>query len=239
MAGIHKFMFDECFDDPNDRQQKPRKEVLVLEPVEEAPPPPPTFSGAELEQARKEGYAAGHGAGLKDATASIGQMTANALKAIATQMAGISAVVAKANDDAANNAVALAIAVAAKLMPSLASRYGMDEIAELVEKCLPEILEQPRLIIRVNPELVESVLEQVSAIADNHGFAGRLLIHPNEALPPGDCRIEWGEGGIDRDSATLWREIETIVTRNTNLSFPDTQEEPNPGAAPVRRPVTP
>ena len=45
------------------------------------------------------------------------------------------------------------------------------------------------------------------------GFEGRLSIQPDAALAPGDCRIEWADGGVIRDRAAALATIGDAVTR--------------------------
>ncbi|MFN3076613.1 MAG: FliH/SctL family protein [Alphaproteobacteria bacterium] len=203
MATVRKFMFEQSFDEFDDlspaQQAKVAAEaeakvVAAMEP-EVFVPPPPTYSEAELAQAREESFATGRAEGLREASETIEQLTASALLSIAGSLTGLGNQQAKFNDETARNAVALALSVVRKILPDLARRHAFDEIATLVNKCLPEVLEQPRLIVRVTESAVVPLRERLGALADTHGFSGRLLVNPDEALNHGDCYIEWGEGG--------------------------------------------
>ena len=45
------------------------------------------------------------------------------------------------------------------------------------------------------------------------GFDGRLIVLAETGLAPGDCRIEWADGGLTRDRAATAAAIGEAVTR--------------------------
>ncbi len=48
---------------------------------------------------------------------------------------------------------------------------------------------------------------------ERRGFDGRLAIIADESLAPGDCRVEWADGGIIRDSTATASVIDETVAR--------------------------
>ena len=45
------------------------------------------------------------------------------------------------------------------------------------------------------------------------GFAGRLVLRADPALSPGDARIEWADGGVERTPGAVQAEISAAVDR--------------------------
>ena len=41
------------------------------------------------------------------------------------------------------------------------------------------------------------------------------MVLADPAMPPGDCRIEWADGGINRDRAATLATIDELVERYT------------------------
>ena len=39
------------------------------------------------------------------------------------------------------------------------------------------------------------------------------MVTPDETIAPGDCRIEWAEGGVIRDQAATGSAIDEMVSR--------------------------
>ena len=55
--------------------------------------------------------------------------------------------------------------------------------------------------------------EKLEENARMRGFEGRLVVTPDEAMAPGDCRIEWADGGVNRDEAATLSAIDELVAR--------------------------
>jgi len=83
---------------------------------------------------------------------------------------------------------------------------------------LSEILEEPRVILHVNPTIVKRLTERVDAIATDAHFEGRVVVMEDEGAAPGDCRVEWSNGGAERNLNDLWRQIDEVVQGNLSAS---------------------
>lgn len=217
MAELRKFMFDDDFEDPElkHRAGKQAAAQQQAEPEPEPEPPPPTFSEEELAIARSEAFAAGRDAGLAEANGALEARIAEAMGLIAATLETLAAAQAQANDETATGAVELVRLIAAKLAPETARRHGTDEIAALVEECLPHLLDQPRIIVRAAADTVDGLQAGLAVLAEANGFEGRLLVMPDAAMQAGDCRVEWADGRAERDMERVWRDIEAIIARNT------------------------
>ena len=127
-------------------------------------------------------------------------------------------------------AVEVAVAVAAKLAPALIAREPMGEIAALARDCFRELTASPHIAVRVNDGLYAVAREKLGAVAGAEGFEGRLVVLGEPGIAVGDCRIEWADGGVNRDSAAADAAIGEAVARylsaRQSLSAParDAQE---------------
>ena len=70
--------------------------------------------------------------------------------------------------------------------------------------------------MRVNDALYAAAREKLDAIARTRGFEGRLVVLGEPGVAVGDCRIEWADGGINRDSAAADAAISEAVARYVN-----------------------
>jgi len=66
---------------------------------------------------------------------------------------------------------------------------------------------EPRAI---PPQPTKAKLDE---IAQARGFEGRLVVLSDAAMAPGDCSIEWADGGVARDHAAILAAIDDVVTR--------------------------
>jgi flagellar assembly protein FliH len=215
MATFRKFTFDLSFDEARRQPivEETAEEDVAEAPVEEAPPPPPTFTEEELTLARDQALQEGRAAGKLEAEQATERMAATALTAISEHLAGLFATVEASNDATARNAVRVAMAVAAKMLPAAARRHAISEIELVVTECVPHVLDQPRVILRVAEELAPQIREPAETAAKAAGFEGRVLVTPDARIPVGDCRVEWTDGGADRTQDKIWEAIEETVGR--------------------------
>ena len=67
--------------------------------------------------------------------------------------------------------------------------------------------------MRLNDALYDAVREKLDGIARAHGFEGRMVVLGEPAIAPGDCQIEWADGGVNRDNAGTDAAIGEAVAR--------------------------
>lgn len=231
MSSVRRFQFDESFDTDLPRRRKVEPEPVPEPEPEPEPPPAPTFSEAELDAVRQAAYAEGHQAGLAQGDAAgygrglaegmgqglqeghaKGKLEAEAqteyriavgVERIAAGIDGLMHDRAVTNAMRGDQPVHLALAIVTKLMPELARRNGLAEIEGAVRSLMTELIDEPRLVIRVAPDLAGPLRGRLDAMIQSHGFTTKLAILEEPGMPPGDCRIEWAEGGAERDTAAL------------------------------------
>ncbi len=209
MSGIRPFTFDTDFDEP-EFDPADLEDDADQEPEE---PPPPTFSEEELEAARNEALHAGIEAGLEEALSRIEQTTSQAMEQLAGSAETLLADADRRTREMRRDTLDVAMAIARKLMPAAARRHALDEIEALISECLADLVDEPRLVIRVPEALQEPIRERAEAMARARGFEGRIVVIADPRLGDTDCRIEWAEGGAERDQDGLWQAIEAIAAR--------------------------
>jgi flagellar assembly protein FliH len=185
---------------------------LVAEP---APPPPPTFSEAELAEAvataRHTALAEGIAQGRAETVADTERRIAAGLTAIANHLGTIDSQVRAVVDGLSENTVALSLAIARQLFPALLRRGGGGEIEALLTRCLETLRAEPWFAIRVPAEQLDEMNERVQAVGAGRGYEGRLTVLADQDLKLGDCRIEWAQGGMIRDRDQIWSAIEGAI----------------------------
>jgi flagellar assembly protein FliH len=202
MAAIKKFMFDTEFLDDT-----------VVEEAEPAPPPEPTYSQTELDAAKAAALAEGRKKGLAEAATSSDRLTAEALGAIGQQLATLKAAQDTALDAARRDAAAIAAAIAAKIAPEIARAAAVDSIIALVGERLPDLMEEPRVVVRIATSQLEPIRARLDEMAKTAGFAGKFILLAEDGLEAPDCRIEWADGGTERLTPRVAAEIDRLVAR--------------------------
>jgi len=153
-------------------------------------------------QAYRKGFAAGQAQAQGDALAVI----ADGMERLDKALAGIEARLE-------TEAVEVAVAVAGKLAPELIAREPFAEISALATESFSHLVKAPHVVVHIGVEAFEPAKVKLDEIAHARGFEGRLVVLPDPAMAPGDCRIEWADGGVARDRAATLATIDDVVAR--------------------------
>ena len=198
MAAPAKFLFDTDFAAPD----KARERALTAAEIAQ-----------KIASAEARAYRDGYEAAQREAKAESDRRSALALeeigiaiKDIATRFSGIEARME-------TEAVDVAVAVARKLCNELMAREPLGEITALVSECFSHLVATPHLVVRINDQLYEAAREKIERQAAQSGFEGRLVILAEPEIATGDCRIEWADGGVVLERATIEAKISELVGR--------------------------
>jgi flagellar assembly protein FliH len=160
-------------------------------------------------QAHRAGFAAGHA----QAQSEINQRIAAALAVIADGIdklnRGLDGIEARLETEA----VQVSVAVASKLAPELIAREPFAEISALATECFRHLVTTPQIVVRISADIYDAAQHQLEEIARARGFEGRLMVVSDETMAPGDCRIEWADGGVNRHEAATKAAIDDVVAR--------------------------
>jgi len=141
------------------------------------------------------------------------QSSAAALEQIATALERLASGLAAVEARLETAAVEVAVAVARKLAPALIARELFAEIAALASDCFRQLVASPHVVVRVNDALHASARDGLNEIIRRLALDSRLVVLAEPDIAPGDCRIEWADGGIVRNSVAVAVAIEAAVAR--------------------------
>ena len=156
---------------------------------------------------------AGYRHGFTAAKAETEQHAAAALERIAASLEGLARGLTAVEARLETEAVEVAVAVAKKLAPELIAREPFAEISALAIDCFRHLVAAPHVVVRVNDQLHASARERLEETTRLGGFEGRLVVLAEPDIAPGDCRIEWADGGVKRDGAATQAAIDEAVAR--------------------------
>ncbi|TAN71757.1 MAG: flagellar assembly protein FliH [Magnetospirillum sp.] len=211
-----KYMFDLDFGPPSSRPKPQQEEEIEHEPEPEAPPPP-TFTEEDLQVVREAAYDEGYRTGRNEATEATEHLMAEAMIRLAEAMTSLHEAQEQAADTNQRVAARVAMAVLKKVLPAACESNAFEEVVRTVQECFAHVLDEPRIIVRVEQDLVDPVRDRLEAVAGMHGFEGRVVVQPDMRLMRGDCRVEWTDGGAERDQVRLIADIEAAVERSVAL----------------------
>ena len=196
-AVARKFLFDvHSFDE------------VVVEVVEEpADPPPPTYSEAELADARAHAFAQGRAQGrseaLEEAQAAEERAVSRALEAVNANLQFLLEAEVERAARYEAEAVRLALATLERLFPALAAAHGLAEVKAVAQSVLDAHQQAAAgtaaIELRVHPDHVEALSDLTAGAS--------ICVAGDPALGPADCYAAWADGGAVRDAGALAQAI--------------------------------
>jgi len=177
----------------------------------------PTITVVESERRRADAEAQAHrkgfAAGEAQAQGEASQRIATALGLIADGLTRLDRALTDIETRLETEAVQVAVAVAGKLAPELIAREPFTEISALATECFRQLVTTPHIVVRIGADIYDMAKDKLEEIARARGFEGRMVVTSEPAMAPGDCRIEWADGGVNRDSAATLSAIDDVVRR--------------------------
>jgi flagellar assembly protein FliH len=171
---------------------------------------------ARLKAAEAAAFARGFEQGAAEARAEAEKRSLAMIERIATAMGTLDKQIEAVEAKFETEAVEVAVAVARKLAPELIATEPFAEIAALAVGCFRNLVKCPHVVVRVNDALHETAREKLDEIVRRLSPDTKLVLLAEPEIALGDCRIEWADGGIDRDTAAMGAAIEEAVTRYIN-----------------------
>ena len=104
-----------------------------------------------------------------------------------------------------------ALAAVRKLLPGLEKQTAEAEINAFLSANFANFRSQSALVFSFNPEAVSAAAEIIARLANKNDFEGKISIHKDSALGISDCRVEWGEGGVERNTHKTLEKIEDLL----------------------------
>ena len=200
-----RYLFEIDFSTPPEPDEAEKEPVVPMLPVSE--------HEAILAAARAGAFEEGRRAGLEGVEAAELEARTASVRTIAE---GIAAGIGEADRNRRGEeekAIELALAAARKLASSLVAREPLAEITRLMSECLAPLRNAPHLVLRLNEALADDIKPICDKLAFEAGFEGRLVILGETDIQPGDCRVEWADGGQTLTMQETDAAIQSMVDR--------------------------
>ena len=167
------------------------------------------YTPEEVEAAKAEAYERGRGSleaiAAQAQNLALGQIAEAAMAALRT----LESLAAEARAEALQTGLAAARRIAGAAL----ERYPLDTIEDTIAHCLAQTAHEPRIVIHVADRVAEALKARLAALADDIGFSGRLVVAATRQGGAADCRLEWTDGGVERDAAVIAARIDDALAR--------------------------
>lgn len=225
MTVSRKFIFETDFDNYQPPEPKLEEVAEEDEPVQEAAP---TYSEEELARAREEAHAAGKQEGTNEAADAIDLKIASTLAAIEGSFSELFRSQEEANETTLKSAISVAATIVRKLFPSLNQKNALGEVENVVVTAMDMVMDETKVTIHINEDLKPGLEQRIETLIK--GCEGKLTVLGDAAMAPGDCRIEWNEGGAERNTDAMWKDIDLIIEKNIGGEDKGAGDESEPAA---------
>ena len=218
----------------------------VAQAVPAAPPPPPTYSQSELDKEKalsfgdglQKGIAEGR-SGAENEQSQVNLQVQQLMNRLAADLTVAKQEFLELYQSKYHELIGLALAVAGKVAGTALKENSDQVISSLIEQTLPMLLRQPKVTIAVHPD-IKSVMEaHVLKISMESGYEGAAAVNANPALAISDCRLEWQDGAVERNSENIWKEILQVIEGRVEENHRKTAPAPTEGAAPAAETAAP
>lgn len=179
----------------------------------------PVFTQTEMDAAKNQAHEEGRLQGLEEgrenawqeAMVSIEKQNSDTLNMIDSSLKELLEISQNCSQTAFTTAIDFAMAVCRKVVPALAEKNAVGEIQGLLEKNFHFLKDEAKISLRLNPFLADKVKPVLADLVKKESYAGKIAVIRDDSLPIGDCRVEWKNGGLQRNAQDVLNQTEELV----------------------------
>ncbi len=180
-----------------------KEESYASSAAVELPPVIQGYTEEEVAEKIKAAEAAAFQKGLDEAAASAAESDKKMLERLSESMEKALSDYKSLRDSLNLQFKDMAKALVSKLVPSLLEKDAENLIAEFLEENFKNFAAEPKLAFYFNPAVIGKAQEVIARLARTADFEGKIALHKDAKLPPQDCRVEWENGGAERNSTDM------------------------------------
>ncbi len=184
---------------------KTKENSLMPEEVE-------TAKQASFLDGKEKGMQEAKEATWQEALASIEKQNSDLLERIDASLKEMLAESEQLSAKAFEHSVTLSKALSRRILPALSEKNALEEIEHLLEKSFQFLKEEPKISLRINPFLADKIKPLVANIVKKEAYIGKVAVLRDDTIALGDCRVEWKNGGAERNIEEVLTQAEALMT---------------------------
>lgn len=241
MGQYQKFLFDnfvikcdddtcaaEVLDTTSEDEIEPSVEVEISTPEEveiaeveyvteaqETPEPDKSYTQEEVNELLKRAEEKGYERGFQSAAQDVDQQTCTVLEGLNTRLITMLA-------DAQSNATRqeqevlnLSKKIVLHVLPELDEQVALTAINNFLTMNFPNFSKEPKLSFYFSPDIIKNVQETIAKLAGSNDFEGKISLHKDSTLSLSDCRIEWENGGVEKNMHKMLEKVSILLDDET------------------------
>lgn len=192
--------------------------TLPEEAEEFIAPPPPSFSQAELDAAKKIAFEEGRLAGAneekerQDAHEKANrEQVVIACKIMCERAADMQRNLASFKETQTTELAALLQMLVEKIAGDALMTAPHKAVERMIQDCLGVLQSQPRVTIQVHPTCFAAIEETLRITAAQYHLENSITLRENSDLGLSDVRMSWGNGNAERSLREMWQQIESLI----------------------------
>lgn len=211
---LRKYMFDRSFDGAGGTA------------AVERPRGPVTLRPEQVDALKKEAYDIGFTAGKTAGVSEQEQFIRATLAQIDARINDLVHNLDSLQKEQDDNLRKTIMAIARKLLPDLTQRHGLQEIQGMLTAVIAEMVHEPRLVVRIHESEFDAVNTKIHEITVQKAYAGKVVVLADTEIARGDCRVEWADGGTERNVEATWQAVEqTVMPENAQAGNVENPKE--------------
>ena len=167
----------------------------------------PKLTPEEIEAER----AAAYERGKQDAVAQAERQAAAALQALADAASAVLTRLDAESQSMRAEAAHVAIAAARKIAGAALDAFGEERAAAAIEAAMDALRHQPRLVVKLSPDVAENLKPRIAEMCETHAYAGVVLVREQAGLRTGEVIIDWSDGLIAMNPDEAAERINSLV----------------------------
>lgn len=140
--------------------------------------------------------AAAYERGKHDAVAQAERQAASALQALADAASAVLTRLDAESRATREEAAHVALAAAKKIAGVAVEGFGIERAQAAVEAAMDALRSQPRLVVKLPPQIADELKPRIAAMCETHAYAGAILVRAEPSLRAGEVIIDWAEGVV-------------------------------------------
>lgn len=169
------------------------------------------YTEEEVTQKTAEAEARGYQRGQEEAQSAQEQKEALLVKEIASKLSELYEERRELEEKIKEDFCRMSEVLLKKFIPLIQKSMAEQLINKFISDNFHKFVKEPKLSFYFNPEMITKVQEIIGKMAHKTDFEGKITLHKDETLAPEDCRIEWENGGVERNSQKMREQAEAIM----------------------------
>ena len=194
-------------------QEEKETEVLAKKEEEQEKPQEPSYSQSELDAAVKSAEEKSYEKGFSAATTELQKAEATALEEINNRLVALLSGEIENKRASEASALKFAVELVRKLLPNLEAGVAKQEVEAFLSDNFSKFRGEKNLSFSFHPDMAAEIAPQLSKLAEKNDFEGKISVHKDINLGLSDCRVEWRNGGVERNTEEVLEKVENILNQ--------------------------